>query len=118
MAAGYFESGAPAIRPPSNSLSAACPPIATTPSSPASQIVDYLLNLSFTAEEIDPPPRLPVRQGESRLLRLLRDFRFTGDLAVPEGTCSSPVSPRSPSAPIIEAQLPETYLLSAVTFQT
>ena len=50
----------------------------------------------------------------------LRDFRFTGDLfAVPEGTLLFAGEPvLTIRAPIIEAQIPETYLLSAVTFQT
>ena len=50
----------------------------------------------------------------------LRGFRFTGDLfAVPEGT---PLFAGEPlltvRAPIIEAQIPETYLLAAMTFPT
>ncbi len=50
----------------------------------------------------------------------LRTFRFTGDLfSVPEGT---PLFAGEPvltiRAPIIEAQIPETYLLSEITFQT
>ena len=50
----------------------------------------------------------------------LRDFRFTGDLfAVPEGTLLFAGEPAlTIRAPLIEAQIPETYLLSAVTFQT
>jgi nicotinate phosphoribosyltransferase len=50
----------------------------------------------------------------------LRRFRFTGDVfAVPEGT---PVFPGEPllnlRAPIMEAQIPETYLLATIGFQT
>ena len=50
----------------------------------------------------------------------LRDFRFTGDLfAVPEGT---PLFAGEPlltvRAPIVEAQIPETYVLSALSFPT
>jgi nicotinate phosphoribosyltransferase len=85
------------------------------------QVVDYLLNLSFTAEEIDYLRGLPQFAAVSpAFFEYLRTFRFTGDLfAVPEGT---PLFAGEPAltlrAPIIEAQIPETYLLSAITFPT
>jgi nicotinate phosphoribosyltransferase len=85
------------------------------------QAVDYLLNLSFTGEEIDYLRGLSqFRQVSAGFFDYLRDFRFTGDLfAVPEGT---PVFPGEPilavRAPMIEAQIPETYLLAAITFQS
>jgi nicotinate phosphoribosyltransferase len=85
------------------------------------QIVDFLLNLSFHAEEIDYLRGLPqFGNVSSAFFDYLRGFRFTGDLfAVPEGTpifAGEPVL--SIRAPVIEAQIPETYLLSAITFQT
>ena len=86
-----------------------------------SEVVDYLLNLSFTSDEIDYLRGLPQFSRVSPgFFEYLRNFRFTGDLfAVPEGT---PLFAGEPvltiRAPIIEAQIPETYLLSAVTFQT
>ena len=85
------------------------------------QIVDYLLNLKFAPEEIDYLRGLPQFHNVSAaFFDYLRDFRFTGDLfAVPEGT---PLFAGEPlltiRAPIVEGQIPETYLLSAVTFQT
>ena len=85
------------------------------------QCVDYLLNLRFTAEEIDYLRGLPqFTQVSPAFFDYLRDFRFTGDLfAVPEGT---PLFAGEPMlmvrAPLIEAQIPETYLLSAITFQS
>jgi len=85
------------------------------------QAVDYLLNLRFTSEEIDYLRGLPQFASVSpAFFEYLRAFRFTGDLfAVPEGT---PLFAGEPMltirAPIIEAQIPETYLLSAVTFPT
>jgi nicotinate phosphoribosyltransferase len=85
------------------------------------QLVDYLLNLSFTAEEIDYLRRLPQFSNTSpAFFNYLRDFRFTGDLfAVPEGTILFSGEPvLTLRAPIIEAQIPETYLLSAVTFSS
>ena len=122
MAAGYFEAGKTAERavfelairrlpPRRNFILAAGLP----------QVVDYLLNLSFTAEEIAYLRGLPQFQKVSpAFFDYLRDFRFTGDLfAVPEGT---PLFAGEPMltlrAPIIEAQIPETYLLSALSFQS
>ena len=122
MAAGYFESGKVEekavfeytirrLPPHRNFILAAGLP----------QVVDYLLNLSFTAEEIDYLRGLAqFRHVSPAFFDYLRDFRFTGDLfAIPEGT---PVFPGEPvltiRAPIAEAQIPETYVLSAVAFQS
>jgi len=85
------------------------------------QVVEYLQNLSFGAEEIEYLRGLPQFRGASpAFFEYLRSFRFTGDLfAAPEGT---PLFAGEPvlclRAPIIEAQMPETWLLSAITFQT
>jgi nicotinate phosphoribosyltransferase len=122
MAAGYFESGKVAeiaafeytirrLPPHRNFILAAGLP----------QVVDYLLNLSFAAEEIDYLRGLAqFRHLSPAFFDYLRGFRFTGDLfAVPEGV---PVFPGEPvltiRAPIVEAQIPETYVLSAVAFQS
>ena len=85
------------------------------------QVVDYLLNLSFTAEEIDYLRGLPQFAHVSpAFFDYLKTFRFTGDLfAVPEGTILFAGEPvLTVRAPSIEAQIPETYLLSAITFPT
>ena len=85
------------------------------------QVVDYLLNLKFEPGEIDYLRGLPqFAYPPSGFFDRLRDFRFTGDLfAVPEGT---PVFGGEPiatiRAPLIEAQIVETYLLSAIAFQS
>ena len=122
MAAGYFEAGKTteratfelAIRrlpPRRNFLLAAGLP----------QVVDYLLNLSFSSEEVAYLRGLPqFSNASAAFFDYLCHFRFTGDLfAVAEGT---PLFAGEPfltlRAPIIEAQIPETYLLSAVTFPT
>ena len=122
MAAGYFESGKaaqlatfelsvrrlPAHR---NYVIAAGLP----------QVVDYLTDLSFTDDEIAYLRSLPQLAGASKgFFEYLRAFRFTGDLfGVPEGTILFEGEPLLMiRAPIIEAQIPETYLLSAMTFQT
>src|SRR5471032_592678 len=85
------------------------------------QAVDYLLNLSFTSEEIDYLRGLEqFRNVSAGFFDYLRDFRFTGDLfAVPEGVTLFAGEPvLTVRAPIIEGQIPETYLLSAIGFQT
>jgi len=122
MAAGYFEAGKvqqkatfelavrrlPAHR---NFVIAAGLP----------QAIDYLLNLSFTSEEIDYLRDLPpFARTSPAFFDYLRNFRFTGDaFAVPEGTVLFAGEPMMiVRAPIVEAQIPETYLLSALTFQT
>jgi len=85
------------------------------------QAIDYLLNLSFCSEEIEYLRGLPTFACASEsFFEYLRSFRFTGDVfAVPEGTPLFAGEPMmTVRAPIIEAQIPETYLLSELTFQT
>ncbi len=85
------------------------------------QVVDYLLNLSFSEDEVAYLRGLPqFHNASERFFDYLRRFRFRGDLfAVPEGT---PIFPGEPiltiRAPMMEAQIPETYVLSAIAFQT
>jgi nicotinate phosphoribosyltransferase len=85
------------------------------------QAVDYLLNLRFTSEEIEYLRGLPhFAKSSAGFFEMLAAFRFTGDLfAVPEGT---PLFPDEPfltlRAPLIEAQIPETFLLATVGFQS
>lgn len=82
------------------------------------QIVEYIQNLHFTEQDID---YLRSRKlFDEEFLNYLKDFKFTGDIyAVPEGT---PVFPYEPiitvKAPVIEAQLIETYLLLQVNHQS
>ena len=122
MAAGYFEAGKTAERATFELAIRRLPAnrnfvlVVGLP-----QVVDFLLNLRFTAEEIDYLRGLPqFRHASPRFFEYLRGFRFTGDLfAVPEGT---PMFAGEPlltiRAPLIEAQIPETYVLSAITFPT
>jgi nicotinate phosphoribosyltransferase len=85
------------------------------------QAVDYLLNLRFTREEIGYLRGLPqFRMAPEEFFEALADLRFTGDLyAVPEGT---PLFAGEPfltlRAPLLEAQIAETYLLASVGFQS
>ncbi len=83
--------------------------------------VDYLLNLRFEADEIAWLRGLPhFRHAKPAFWEYLASFRFTGDVfAVPEGTVLYAGQPlMNIRAPLIEGQIPETYLLSAVSFET
>lgn len=85
------------------------------------QAVDYLLDFRFTLEEIDYLRRLPqFAKAESDFFDYLAGLRFTGDVfAMPEGT---PVFAGEPiltvRAPIVVAQIVETYLTATIAFQT
>lgn len=85
------------------------------------QAVDYLLNLRFTGEQIDYLRGLPPFERVSeRFWEHLLEFRFTGDLfAMAEGTpffAGEPIA--IVRAPLLEAQIPETYLLATIGFQS
>jgi nicotinate phosphoribosyltransferase len=83
--------------------------------------LDYLLNLSFTPEEIAWLRQLPNFSNTSpEFWDYLARLRFTGDVfAVPEGTILYEGQPvMNIRAPLIEGQIPETYLLASITFET
>jgi nicotinate phosphoribosyltransferase len=85
------------------------------------QAVDYLQNLSFHREEVDYLRSLPqFRNTPPEFFEFLLGLRFTGELfAVPEGTSVFPNEPIAiVRAPMIQAQMVETYLLSTFAFQT
>jgi nicotinate phosphoribosyltransferase len=85
------------------------------------QALDFLENVCFSGEEIEYLRALPLfGHVRSDVLSRLKTFRFTGDVwALPEGTICFPGEPiLRVTAPIAEAQLVETSLLSAVHFQT
>lgn len=85
------------------------------------QVVDYLLHFRFSAEEVAYLRVLPqFSRCSPDFFRFLQELRFTGDLfAVKEGTLLYPGEPALVvRAPIVEAQIPETFLLSTVAFQT
>lgn len=85
------------------------------------QALDYLSTLTFTSDQIDYLRRHPSFQNvTSAFFDYLARFRFTGDVwAMPEGTAVFAMEPiLRVSAPIIEAQVVETFLLSTINFQT
>lgn len=82
------------------------------------QAIDYIRNLNFSEKDIEYLEGLHL--FSQAFLDYLKDFSFTGDLyAIPEGT---PVFPGEPlvrvKAPIMQAQLVETALLTIVNHQT
>jgi len=85
------------------------------------QAVRYLENLRFTGDQIAYLRGLPVFGGiGDGFFEMLRELRFSGRLvAMPEGTVAFAGEPLlRVEAPIIEAQLVETFLLSMVSYQT
>ncbi len=85
------------------------------------QAVEYLYNLKFRPEEVRYLETLPQFANAPRhFFEFLLQMRFTGDLsAVPEGTAIFPNEPLAiVRAPLFEAQIVETYLLTTFAFQT
>jgi nicotinate phosphoribosyltransferase len=81
------------------------------------QALLFLENVKFTEKHL---AYLQKQGFDSQFLDYLRNFRFTGEVwAVPEGTVAFPCEPLiRVTAPIIEAQLVETFLLNTVNLQT
>ena len=82
------------------------------------QAIDYILNLHFDESDIEYLRSLKIFDED--FLKALKDFEFTGDIkAVPEGTMVFPYEPiLTVSAPLWQAQLVETALLTFVNHQT
>ena len=77
------------------------------------KVIEYIKNLHFGEREI---AYLERRGYDKDFIEYLKNFKFTGNVyAIPDGT---PVFPNEPivtiEAPIIEAQIVETALLSIV----
>jgi len=86
-----------------------------------SQAIDYLTELRFERREIDYLKSLgQFTNAPKGFWDYLAEFRFSGDVfAVPEGTVMFAREPLMRlRAPLIEGQIPETYLLSTLGFQT
>ncbi len=85
------------------------------------QAVEYLLHLRFDEESVEFLRHLPVLAHlPDDFFGYLSRFRFEGDVwAVPEGTLVFPNEPiLQIRAPLPQAQLVETFLLSLIHFQT
>jgi nicotinate phosphoribosyltransferase len=83
-----------------------------------SEALNYLETLRFTAEDLAYLASTGLFQ--TRFLDYLKDVRFTGEVrALPEGSIFFVDEPiLEVSAPIIEAQLVETFIINAVSLQT
>lgn len=81
-------------------------------------VVEYIRNLKFTEEDLAYLRSLNLFDED--FLNYLKDFRFTGELyAMPEGTVVFPYEPLvRVKAPICQAQLIETAMLTFVNHQT
>lgn len=85
------------------------------------QALEYLQGLRFAGEEIAYLRGLAqFAHAPEEFFTYLEQFRFTGDVfAVAEGTPMFPGEPLlTVRAPLVEAQIVETYLLSMIGFQT
>lgn len=81
------------------------------------QALLFLEKICFTDEHI---AYLEKQGFKEPFLKYLKNFKFTGDVyAIPEGTIAFPCEPlMRVTAPIIEAQLVETFLLNTINLQT
>ncbi len=121
MAAGYFENHYNPIStfevfvremPPNRSFLVAAG---------LQQVLEYVLNLTFTEDEVAYLRSLPVfKHVSDEFFDYLLNFRFDGDAwAMPEGQIFFPGEPIfRVTAPILEAQIMETFLLSMFNFQS
>ena len=85
------------------------------------QSLHYLAQMKFSDDTIKFLKDLPIFSHVSRnFFEYLKNFKFGGDIyAMPEGTIAFAEEPiMRITAPIIEAQIIETYLLSTINFQT
>ncbi len=122
MAAGYFAAGKAHDRATFELFVRGLPPHRRfVLAAGLEQAVHYLLNLKFQPEEIEYLKGLSqFAAAPAEFFEMLAGLRFTGDLfAAPEGT---PLFAGEPfltlRAPLIEAQLIETCLLSIIGFQS
>jgi len=84
------------------------------------QALEYILTLTFSSGDIKYLKSLPVfRKVDPKFFTYLRKFKFSGDVwAMDEGEiCFANEPVLQVEAPIIEAQILETYLLSIFNIQ-
>ena len=82
------------------------------------QVIDFIQNLKFDEEDISYLRNQGIFSEE--YLEYLKNFKFTGDIwAIPEGTVVFPNETLlTVKAPIVEAQLLETMLLTIINHQS
>lgn len=85
------------------------------------QVVEYIMDLRFADEDITFLKSLPVfRYVKQDFFDYLKNFKFSGDVwAMPEGEIFFAREPViQVEAPIIEAQILETYVLSLMNIES
>src|SRR3990167_3148656 len=85
------------------------------------QVVEYILNLRFSDEDVAFLKDLPVfRHAKGNFFDYLKNFKFSGDVwAMPEGEIFFAREPViQVEAPIIEAQILETCVLSLMNIES
>jgi len=82
------------------------------------QVIEYVKNLKFDNEDINFLRN--TNKFSEDFLNYLANFKFTGDIwSIPEGTVVFPNEPLiTIKAPIIEAQLLETFILLLINHQS
>ena len=82
------------------------------------QFVEYINNIHFSEDDLAYLKSLNL--FSDKFLTFLKDFKFTGDIyAVEEGTIMFPNEPiLTVKAPLYQAQLIETALLTIINFQS
>lgn len=82
------------------------------------QVIDYIKNLRFSPDDIEYLRSQNIFDED--FLNYLRNFEFSGDIyAIPEGTVVFPMEPLlKVIAPIMEAQLVETAILTMLNHQS
>lgn len=82
------------------------------------QVIDYIKNLKFDSTDIEFLKN--TNKFSKEFLEYLSNFKFTGDIwAIPEGTVVFPNEPLiTVRAPIIEAQILETFILLLINHQS
>lgn len=122
MAAAYFESGLAHRRATFELFTRRLPAHRNfLVAAGLEQALHYLTHVRFSGEVIDYLRRLDVfRCVGPGFFEYLREFRFTGKVwALPEGTPFFGYEPvLQIEAPVIEAQVAETYLISTINVQT
>ncbi len=122
MAAAYFEAGRMADRGTFELFTRRLPQTRSfLMAAGLEQALHFIQNVRFTESTLQYIKQLDLFKSiNSAFFDYLRNFRFSGDIhALPEGTIFFSTEPIvQVTAPIIEAQLLETYLMSSLNFQS
>ena len=122
MAAAYFEAGRTADRATFELFTRKLPRNRSfLIAAGLEQALHFIQNLRFSEETLKYLRQLDnFKSVNSSFFDYLRNFRFSGNIhALPEGTLFFGNEPiLQVTAPVIEAQLLETYLISTINFQS